>query len=203
MNVTDSVFEVTSQISLPVHPEQVAESLGFVVRFDPLPSASRGFLIREDHTIVVNAFDRPERQNFTIAHEIGEFKTPEKLPAVKREKWADEFAAELLLPSDLFKEYGRECGWDLGELKLFFHCASWEVIARRTLKYHPSVITIVDNRKIYFRRGSGMRFPVKLMPEEIEAMETNSKVLSDQCIVRIWSVVEETERVFLMTEMVE
>lgn len=48
-----------------------------------------------------------------------------------------------------------------------------------------------------------MRFPTRLMPEEIEAIEMNSQVLSDQCTVRVWSVVEDAERVFLMTEMVE
>lgn len=104
---------------------------------------------------------------------------------------------------EMFKRFGRQCSWNLRELKFIFPAASWEVIARRTLKYHTCVITIVDNGKVYFRRGSGMRFPTRLMPEEIEAIEMNSQVLSDQCTVRVWSVVEDAERVFLMTEMVE
>ncbi len=205
MDVTDSVAVLTSSVGIeaPVNSVDIARSLGLQVRFEDLPADVRGFFLENSNVIVVNAKDRQERQNFTIAHEIGELRKPKKMAALRREKWADEFAAELLLPHHLFVEYGRHAGWDLAKLKELFCTASWEVIARRVLKHHNCVITIIDNRKVYFRRGSGMKFPSKLMAEEIEAIESNSQVISDQCCVRCWSVVEETERVFLMTETVE
>jgi|GEM_PF-3568316 len=205
MDVTDSVSVLTSSVGIeaPVNPAEIARSLGLQVQFEDLPADVRGFILEDSKVIVVNANDRQERQNFTIAHEIGELRKPKKMAVLRREKWADEFAAELLLPHHLFIDFGRQFGWDLAKLKELFCTASWEVIARRVLKYHNCVITIVDNGKVYFRRGSGMKFPSKLMAEEIEAIESNSQVISDQCCVRCWSVVEETERVFLMTETVE
>jgi Zn-dependent peptidase ImmA (M78 family) len=72
--------------------------------------------------IVVNRADPPERQRFTIAHELGhwvlgliwqqrsgQFQQPH-LPHGEVEKWCDSFASSLLMPNELVKPL--LSGWD-------------------------------------------------------------------------------------------
>ena len=57
----------------PVSVERVAKSLGAQVRFSPLDEELSGMIYIRDGTpiIGVNARHAPNRQRFTIAHEIG------------------------------------------------------------------------------------------------------------------------------------
>lgn len=78
---------------------------------------SSGFLVRDSKTIYVNMNEHPVRQRFTIAHEIAHYylghensgvlmRTEDSSKGVNlQEIEANAFAAELLMPENLFKAY--------------------------------------------------------------------------------------------------
>ena len=59
--------------ALPVPVEKIAKSLGIAVRFSPLDQELSGMAFIKDGVSVigVNALHHPNRQRFTIAHELG------------------------------------------------------------------------------------------------------------------------------------
>jgi len=59
--------------TLPVPVEKIARSLGAQVRFSPLDDELSGMIYIKDEVpiIGVNSMHHPNRQRFTIAHEIG------------------------------------------------------------------------------------------------------------------------------------
>lgn len=59
--------------SAPVPVDRIAKLLGAVVRFSPLDEELSGMIhIRDDVPIIgVNSLHHPNRQRFTVAHEIG------------------------------------------------------------------------------------------------------------------------------------
>lgn len=118
--------------SAPVPIADIAEKYGFVV-FETFLEDESGFLLiskegisingkKHKKVIAVNSVDTPFRKRFTIAHELGHYflevyENEEKLVEdyyvhreinsynnLKREKEADKFAAELLMPTE-FVEY--------------------------------------------------------------------------------------------------
>lgn len=106
----------------PVPVEQIAESYGIEVRYEPAEEELSGALIRKDRSKVVigvNSFHHPNRQRFTIAHEIAHFLLHEGIKvhvdqdfrvnlrdeqSSKAISWeeieANGFAAELLMPTE-------------------------------------------------------------------------------------------------------
>lgn len=107
---------------IPVH--EIAERSGVNVLFVSFGSNSEkvsGLCDFRTARIYVNKFDSPERQAFTMAHELGHWllhrdyylAEPEKYPVLPRfgdpmrddpmEKEANKFAACLLVPSHLLK----------------------------------------------------------------------------------------------------
>jgi hypothetical protein len=105
-------------ITLPVRVEAYLEHINAVLhpQTDMAPDeAGCSFSSGGKHYICVNANDRPDRQRFTICHEIAhivlglpsEHKALTTWSYAKRppaEVWCDVFAAELLLPYRLFTE---------------------------------------------------------------------------------------------------
>jgi hypothetical protein len=105
-------------VALPVRVEAYLEHINAVLhpQTDMEPDeAGCSFSNGGKHYICVNANDRPDRQRFTICHEIAhivlglpsEHKALTTWSYAKRppaEVWCDVFAAELLLPYRLFKE---------------------------------------------------------------------------------------------------
>ncbi len=102
--------------AVPVRVEQYAAEIGAEVRVEALEPDEAGcsFEAGCKRFICVNAGDRRTRQRFTICHEIAHFVL--KLPSEHmnspawsytrrplNEIWCDVFAAELLLPIDLFR----------------------------------------------------------------------------------------------------
>ena len=95
-------------------------------------------------TIVVGVAERPEREQWAVAHEIGEsvaYRVFERLGVAfdealptARELVANRLASALLLPRRWFAADGREHDWDLLELKERYRTASHELIARRMLE---------------------------------------------------------------------
>jgi Zn-dependent peptidase ImmA (M78 family) len=110
----------------PIPVEKIAKLLGAVVRFSPLDAELSGMVYIKDGVPVigVNALHHPNRQRFTIAHEIGHLvmhralisenvHVDKQFPILMRdsnsstgldiiERQANQFASELLIPSSLF-----------------------------------------------------------------------------------------------------
>jgi Zn-dependent peptidase ImmA (M78 family) len=115
---------------IPVPVEKIAKSLGARVRFSPLDEELSGFVFIKGGVpiIGVNSLHHPNRQRFTIAHEIAhlhlhpnyittEVHVDKKFaePVLKRdassatgneklEVEANQFAAALLMPTDILNE---------------------------------------------------------------------------------------------------
>ena len=171
--------------SPPVDAVVVAEALNLVVARDySMPNRGRFVRLADwqggsggQGTIVVGAAERPEREQWTVAHEIGEsiawrvferlgVAFDESLPTA-RELVANRLASALLLPRRWFAADGRELDWDLLELKERYDTASHELIARRMLEIRPPiVITVCDQGRVYWRRSNVTARPPDLLPEE-------------------------------------
>jgi Zn-dependent peptidase ImmA (M78 family) len=133
----------------PVDVAVIAQKEGAKVIFQDLEAHISGLLVQKDKTatIAVNALHHPNRQRFTVAHELGHYLMHADKPTVfvdetlvhfradatsepadRRETEANKFAAALLMPSDWLKN-------DLGEQNIdaFFGELSLERLARRYL----------------------------------------------------------------------
>lgn len=167
----------------PVDALDVAEALGLVVARDfALPHRGRFVRLGEQSgggqaTIIVGQSERPEREQWTVAHEIGESVAyrvydrlgvpfDEALPSA-REQVASRLASGLLLPRRWFAADGRDWDWDLVTLKDRYTTASHELIARRMLEMRPPiVITVCDLGRVQWRRGNVTSSPPNMLPEE-------------------------------------
>jgi hypothetical protein len=169
----------------PVDALDVAEALQLVVARDYSMSHRGRFVRLADQvdygggvgTIVVGIAERPERELWAVAHEIGEsiayrvfdrlgVAFDEALPT-SRELVANRLASALLLPRRWFAVDGRECNWDLLELKERYCTASHELIARRMLEMRPPiVITVCDQGRVHWRRSNVTSRPPDLLREE-------------------------------------
>jgi hypothetical protein len=128
-------------------------------------------------TIVVATAERPEREQWAVAHEIGEsvaYRVFDRLGvsfdeslATAREQVANRLANALLLPRRWFAADGLDHDWDLLALKERYHTASHELIARRMLDMRPPiVITICDQGRTDWRRSNAMSRPPQMLDEE-------------------------------------
>lgn len=117
----------------PVSVEEVARAVGARVRYSPFEGELAGMLIRGDGqtTIGVNSLHHPNRQRFTIAHELGHLLLHKGEVHIDRsfrvnrrdevsslavdpdEIEANCFAAELLMPYDLVMAELLECDIDV------------------------------------------------------------------------------------------
>ncbi len=111
--------------SPPIDPAKIARNLGITVNFAIFNNESNnisGFYSAKENAIYVNKNEYPRRMTFTIAHELGhallhkawaesnDYKAlyrdqllqPQKDP---KEQEANTFAANLLVPKFLLKEY--------------------------------------------------------------------------------------------------
>jgi Zn-dependent peptidase ImmA (M78 family) len=113
---------------LPIPVEKVAKSLGALIRFQPFDEELSGMIfIKEGVAIIgVNALHHPNRQRFTLAHEIGhlvmhrdiistEVHVDREFAVLMRdatsatgqnkiEREANRFAAALLVPRNLLEK---------------------------------------------------------------------------------------------------
>ena len=100
------------KLSAPIDVHKVRKGLGLCIRKLDLKDGS-GCIITtpKRHYVVVNKQDGPERQRFSIAHEIAEFlllRYDEKhgrhlVQGKLRERFCDRFAVCLLMPAELLK----------------------------------------------------------------------------------------------------
>lgn len=116
-----SLLESSNVTEAPIDVEKVAAGLGIAIKRTPTEDEISGFLLRnaEGNTIIgVNTLHHPNRQRFTIAHEIGHYMLEHEFDQVhvdrsvmklrsaasssgedQDEVEANRFAAELLMPS--------------------------------------------------------------------------------------------------------
>ncbi len=147
--------------SAPVSVERIARALGAQIKFSPLDEELSGLICIKDGVpiIGVNTWHHPNRQRFTIAHEIAHLQLHREYitsavhvdkrfmePVLKRDaasatgtEWleieANHFAAALLMPRRLLVEYLKASPIDidddgpLEELAKKFH------VSKATLQY--------------------------------------------------------------------
>lgn len=105
-------------LGIPVDLDVVRRGLHLRLRRRPLPMQDTGCIARTAKTvyILVNSLHPPQRQRFTIAHEIGEFllaryneRNGRKLAQGEaRERFCDRFAVCLLMPTDRVRQAAAE-----------------------------------------------------------------------------------------------
>ncbi len=120
-----------------------------------------------------------ERQQWTVAHEIGEHLKPrllgrlgvppEQTRAMAGESLANLFAYHLLVPGCWFADDARSLDYDLLALKQRYRTSSHEVIAWRFLDLpEPCIVTIVDNAHVQRRKSNAQAIRRQLEPVELE-----------------------------------
>lgn len=146
-------------VSAPIPVERIADSLGILVRYSPLDEELSGmiYLRRGAPIIGVNSHHHSNRQRFTIAHEIGHFifhstkisdqvHVDKKFPILMRdavsaagkvrmEIEANQFAAELLMPSVLLFEMLNRRKFDIDDDEPFDRLARKFQVSRQALEY--------------------------------------------------------------------
>jgi len=156
----------------PVDAMEVACTLGIAVAWDDRQEGRARYVRlsgrrsgRVRATILLRPEPRFERQQWAVAHEIGEHVAyrvfarwgadPRAAAVGAREQVANQLAGRLLLPTAWFTADGVACGWDLIALKARYATASHELIARRMLECRPPVvISIFDQQRLSFRRSN-------------------------------------------------
>jgi Zn-dependent peptidase ImmA (M78 family) len=125
--------------SAPIPVDKIARSLGAQLRYSPLDEELSGMIYIMDGTpiIGVNAIHHPNRQRFTIAHEIGhlvlhrdklseEVHVDKQFPILMRnqlsaegkdsiEVQANRFASALLMPPALFEQAIQATPFDIDD----------------------------------------------------------------------------------------
>lgn len=168
----------------PVDALAVAEALDFMVIFDAAQAGrARTKRCAGNQVICLKPDDRPERQQWAVAHEIGEallhrlaggqeWTSETHGRAAPREQAANEFAARLLLPSDWFLTDAARLDGDLFELKARYRTASHELILTNLLRLPAlSLVTVFDHGRVTRRKGNGQLPPPPLLPLERRVVE--------------------------------
>lgn len=174
----------------PVDAWAVARTLGLQVAFDSWQQG-RGRLKRIGGrtAILMRPDERPEREQWTLSHEIGEAVAqrvfarldvdPQDVPPQRREQVANEMASSLLLPRAWFGSDAGAWDGDVPRLKDIYSTASHELILMNLLKLPElTLVSVFDQGKLTRRRGNGQLSPPALLPLER----------------RIWREVHETGR---------
>ncbi len=103
---------------IPVPLERVADSLRLVIFAVDADANTAGAISYDERIIYINSNDPPQRQRFTLAHELGhavlhegenvvDYRRNLDAPDERKEVEANKFAAELLMPEDTFREVWR------------------------------------------------------------------------------------------------
>jgi hypothetical protein len=127
--------------------------------------------------VVVPSDAAEEARQWAAARAVGELRKPDllrRLGATPGEKPApvgvslpNLFAGRLLLPTAWFAADAAACDYDLLELKRRYATAAFDLLAWRLLDLPAAcVVTLVDDEKVYRRRGNAGRVPKALAPAE-------------------------------------
>lgn len=179
-DIVEELLAAAHVAAPPVDAFALARRLGILVAVDDRQTgrARCARLNSARPLILVRSEERPERGQWSVAHEIGEHVCqrvfarlgvdPHEAPPGTRERVANLLAARLLLPSAWFLECAVACEWDLFAMKQSFATASHELIARRMLDFEPPVaISIFDHGRFTFRRANfGVAPPLSALEVE-------------------------------------
>lgn len=162
----------------PVDALCIARAAGLTITLDRT-QAGRGRLKRIDGrpAMFLRPEPRPERLQWTAAHELGELHAAmichsvgvrgDELSPAQREQLANRFATELLLPLDWFRRECETVEYDLPALKARFSTASHELLAWRMLDLaDPGIVTIYDQGLLTRRRGNTPCRTLSVLPCE-------------------------------------
>lgn len=144
---------------VPVPVEKIAKWFGAQVKFSPLDEELSGMVyIKSDTPIIgVNSLHHPNRQRFTIAHELGhlilhrgrlinQVHVDKKFPVLMRdasasigaelmEIEANNFAASLLMPTDLIARELRKQRFDIDDDQPIERLAKKFRVSKQALEY--------------------------------------------------------------------
>jgi Zn-dependent peptidase ImmA (M78 family) len=130
--------------SLPVPTEDIAASLDYnITGFFPdaaLEGVS-GIVDHEHKVISLNRSESARRQRFTLAHEIGhvilhkgesfvDFRKTIMDPTDEREREANRFASELLMPAEPFLQYWIKFNGDISRMAVKFAVSQDAILHR-------------------------------------------------------------------------
>jgi hypothetical protein len=212
----------------PVDAFAVARALGIAVAWDNRQEGRARYVRLSDRrlgcsraTILLRPEPRLERQQWAVAHEVGEHVAyhvfaqwgvdPRETTPNAREAVANNLAGRLLLPTPWFAADATACEWDLIALKTRYRTASHELIARRMLECRPPVIiSIFDHRQISFRQSN---LPGRAPPpstaeiqcwRNVHCRNHSLRTRAGPNLIQGWPIHEEGwEREILRTEMDE
>jgi Zn-dependent peptidase ImmA (M78 family) len=156
----------------PVPVDKIARGLGAQLRFSPLDEELSGMIYISGGTPVIgiNSLHRPNRQRFSIAHEIGhlvlhghlisgkvhvdkEFRVQlvtlnrdatSALGTEKIEVEANQFAAELLMPTDWFLQALEGKPFDIDNEGPIDELARKFRVSRQALEYRIRNLTVLN-----------------------------------------------------------
>lgn len=145
--------------AVPTPVERIAKARGVQVRFSPFDDELSGMIYIKDGIpiIGVNSLHHPNRQRFTIAHELGHFELHRQMittevhvdkdfPALMRdpksaagteqiEIQANQFAAELLMPNKLIKKELSGKQFDIEDERPMERLAKKFRVSKQALEY--------------------------------------------------------------------
>lgn len=176
--VADEILAECGIDEPPVDAWGVARTLGLRVAFDSWQQG-RGRLKRIGGrtAILMRPDDRPEREQWTLAHEIGEAVAervyarldvdPQDVPPQRREQVANAMASSLLLPGSWFQRDAAEWDGDVLRLKAIYTTVSHELILMNLLKLPElTLVSVFDQGRLMRRRGNGELSAPELLPLE-------------------------------------
>ncbi|RXF67112.1 ImmA/IrrE family metallo-endopeptidase [Hansschlegelia zhihuaiae] len=127
------------QASLPVNLDAIARDLGIPVQFRPLGEGVAGLIMRtgappSNFQILINSTEHPNRQRFTLAHELAHFILHRDLidsnitdDTMYRsdmsnyiEVQANKMAADILMPWRLVRKYNEKYNGNVEDLSRLF-----------------------------------------------------------------------------------
>jgi Zn-dependent peptidase ImmA (M78 family) len=123
IDLASSLLKTHQVNSPPVDVQRIAEAEGLTINFEPFEDNVSGVLIQQGNNVVigVNEAHHPNRQRFTIAHELAHYKLHPNNPTVyvddmmfhfrgeslteqpPQEVEANSFAAALLMPEEFLR----------------------------------------------------------------------------------------------------
>lgn len=144
------LIEMAKSRGLEIEPLDIAGltiALGIKTRYEPMPDDDSGSLVKDKKTgdwiMTVNSLHHPHRQRFTIAHEIGhrikhsalsdDFKDKTFFrngESNRIEAEANKFAAELLMPEELFVDFVGRVSGKVEDIASHFQVSSMAVRVR-------------------------------------------------------------------------
>lgn len=154
--------ELLARLGIKVMPtpvEKIAKALGAQVRFSPFDTELSGMIyIKEGVPIIgVNSLHHPNRQRFTIAHELGHLElhrdmitsnvhVDKNFPALMRDQnsatgtekveiEANQFASELLMPRAFIEDVLRGKQFDIDDEGPIEELAKKFRVSRQALEY--------------------------------------------------------------------